>query len=249
MTPREHIDAIAEHAAALEAAAATAGLHAAVPTCPGWVVRDLLGHLGGVHRWAASFVENARTDPPGREDGLEDPPADDELLTWFRAGHEHLVEVLAGADETVECWTFLPAPFPLAFWARRQAHETTIHHVDARSALGEQVPIDTRFAVNGIDELLLGFFARQRGKLLADPGVTLGVRTTDAAVDDAWTIRIGPSGREVDRGAGHGDLVVSGPAADLYLFLWNRRDTEGLDLEGDERVLDIWREKAQITFS
>lgn len=25
---------------------------AAVRTCPGWVVRDLVRHLGGVHRWA-----------------------------------------------------------------------------------------------------------------------------------------------------------------------------------------------------
>src|SRR5438309_412376 len=119
MTPDEHVAAITEHADALGAAAAEAGLDAAVPTCPGWNVRDLVGHLGGVHRWAASFVAQARTEPPTADDGLEQPPADAELLEWFREGHEQLVKVLTDADETLECWTFLPAPFPLAFWARR----------------------------------------------------------------------------------------------------------------------------------
>lgn len=34
----------------------------------------------------------------------------------------------------VDCWTFLDAPSPLAFWARRQAHETAIHRADAQLA-------------------------------------------------------------------------------------------------------------------
>src|SRR6266704_1004706 len=37
----------------------TLSLHDALPTCPDWAVRDLVGHLGGVHRWAASFVERS----------------------------------------------------------------------------------------------------------------------------------------------------------------------------------------------
>ena len=249
MTPDEHIAAITTHAEALGAAAATAGLEAQVPTCPDWTVRDLVGHLGGVHRWAASFVESTRTEPPGKDDGLQQPPGDDELLDWFRDGHTHLVKVLEAADDTIECWTFLPAPFPRAFWARRQAHETTIHHADVAGAAGEPINIDPALAVDGLDELLLGFFARQRGRLLADPGVTLGVRVTDAGESDAWTVRIGPQGRQVDRGSGHGDLVVSGNAVDVYLFLWNRAGTDHVDLTGEERVLDIWREKARITWS
>src|SRR5947209_8895859 len=109
MTPDEHVAAISEHAEAVRASAAKAGLDAATPTCPGWTVRDVVGHLGGVHRWAASFVEEARTDPPSGEVVLETPPADPELLDWFRDGYEHLVKVLSAADDTVECWTFLPA--------------------------------------------------------------------------------------------------------------------------------------------
>jgi uncharacterized protein (TIGR03083 family) len=249
MTPDEHVAAIAEHAGQLEAAAADGGLDAAVTTCPDWTVREVVGHLGGVHRWAASFVADARTEPPGAHDGLEEPPDDGQLLAWFRAGHERLVEVLSKAGDDMECWTFLPAPFPRAFWARRQAHETAIHRIDVESATGRRTTFDPRFAIDGIDELLLGFFARRRGALLADPAVTLGVRAGDGTAGDAWTMRIGPQGREVDRGDAHGDLVVTGAANDLYLMLWNRRGTDGLELDGDERVLDTWREKARVTWS
>src|SRR3954452_1092600 len=202
MTPDEHIAAIAAHAEQLGATATATGLDVPVPTCPGWAVRDVVGHLGGVHRWAASHVEEARTEPPER-DGLEQPPGDGELLDWFRAGHTHLVKTLEAADDTLECWTFLPAPFPRAFWARRQAHETAIHATDVASAAGNLPEFDTAFAVDGIDELLLGMFARRGGKLLADPALTLAVRTTDAKPTDAWTMRIGPQGREVDRGDAH----------------------------------------------
>ncbi|MER6443505.1 hypothetical protein ABT275_45720 [Streptomyces sp. NPDC001185] len=36
------------------------------------------------------------------------------------------------------CWTFNPArvPSPLAFWTRRQAHETAVHRYDAEAATG-----------------------------------------------------------------------------------------------------------------
>ena len=39
---------------------------ARVPTCPDWQVRDLVRHVGGIHRWAAANVRDAphRTDRP-----------------------------------------------------------------------------------------------------------------------------------------------------------------------------------------
>jgi len=40
---------------------------------------------------------------------------------------------LASAPPDLDCLTFLAAPSPLAMWARRQAHETAIHRVDAES--------------------------------------------------------------------------------------------------------------------
>ena len=59
--------------------------------------------------------------------------------TWpagSRQGCADLVAALAAAPDDLECWTFLPAPSPRAMWARRQAHETAIHRVDAELAAG-----------------------------------------------------------------------------------------------------------------
>ncbi len=47
-----------------------------VPTCPLWTVRDLVVHLGGVHRWATDIVARgllAESDRPGA--GRTDGPA------------------------------------------------------------------------------------------------------------------------------------------------------------------------------
>ena len=240
-----HIKAIQEHGLGLADAAERGGLDAAVPTCPDWQVRDLVGHLGQVHRWAANFVATGRTDP-GAE--LEEVPDDHQLVAWFRDGHAGLVDTLTNAPANLECWAFLPAPSPLAFWARRQAHETTIHRADAEAAAGKPLEVDPALAVDGIDELLLGFYSRKRGRLVADPAVTLGLRTTDTD-DDAWTMVIGPEGREVTRGKAAGDCLVSGAASDLYQFVWNRRRDDAVQITGDPAVLALWRDKARITFS
>ena len=115
----------------MTAAARAVAADAPVPTCPEWVARDLMQHQGGIHRWATSFVAEARTEP--RSDGLEVVvggwPGDEELADWFEAGYRALVSALEAAPPDLQCWTFLTAPSPLAFWSRRQAHETAIHRV------------------------------------------------------------------------------------------------------------------------
>lgn len=243
----EHLDALGEHGVALADAADKAGLDAEVPTCPDWQVRDLLGHLGQVHRWAASFVASGLTE--AGDSALADVPGDVDLVPWFRDGHAALVRTLSTAPVDVECWSFLPAPSPLAFWARRQAHETAIHRADAESALGTSPSYPAAFAVDGIDELLLGFYSRKGGRLVADPSVTIGVRATDASADDAWTVALNPDGRQISRGEAAGDCVLSGAASDLYLLLWNRRGLDGISVTGDAHAFDVWREKARITWS
>jgi len=242
-----HVKAIQEHGVGLADAAERAGLDASVPTCPDWQVRDLVGHQGQVHRWAATFVATGRTDT---DVALEDVPGDDTLLAWFRDGHARLVDAINLAPADLECWSFLPAPSPLAFWARRQAHETTIHRADAESAGGKQLDVDSALAVDGIDELLLGFYAGPgRRRLIADPPLTLGIRTTDTQAGGAWTVVIGPEGRDVTRGDSAGDCVVSGQASEVYQFLWNRRGDDAVQITGDPAVLTLWREKARITWS
>src|SRR5207302_805435 len=233
-------------------AAERADLDWPIPACPDWRVRDLLCHLGGVHRWATAHVGQRRAAPMDKQE--EDAvmggwPDDDALVGWFREGYRSLVRTLETADPDFTYWSFLPAPSPLAFWARRQAHETAIHHADAESANGAQLDVDPALAVDGIDELLFGFYSRKRGRLVADPALALGIKLTDAQPADAWSIVVGPEARDVSRGSARGDCVITGTASDVYQFLWNRRHRRVVHIDGNPLVLDLWREKARIAWS
>ncbi|MCW7941591.1 hypothetical protein AAW14_05950 [Streptomyces hygroscopicus] len=229
--------------AAAAAAAAEAGTDAKVPTCPQWQVRDLLRHMGTVHRWAAAFVAEGHTAhrPVG---GLPDLDGA-ELMDWFREGHRYLVGILSSAAPDVECWQFLPAPSPLVFWARRQAHETAVHRVDAESARGgAPSAIDPAFALDGIDELLCGFHARPRSRVRSGEPRLLRVRATDEN-GGAWTVRLSAEPPVTERdGPADADCEVSGPAAQLYLALWNRRPFP--QVTGDTSVAALWSGKSAV---
>jgi uncharacterized protein (TIGR03083 family) len=251
METAEFIAILAREGRLLAAAAEEAGTDAKVPTCPDWQVADLLRHTGMVHRWATAFVAEGHTSyhPDG---GLPDLDGA-ELQAWFRQGHAHLVDTLASASPDVQCWHFLPAPSPLAFWARRQAHETTVHRIDAESARGgTPSEIDAAFAADGIDELLLAFHARPKSKVRTQEPRVLRVRATDT--DDAvWTVRLSQEPPKAERGAAHAadvpdaDCEVSGPVARLYLALWNRLPFPAVTQ--DASLAELWREKSAVTWN
>ncbi|MFI8949522.1 maleylpyruvate isomerase family mycothiol-dependent enzyme [Streptomyces sp. NPDC053750] len=230
----------------LAVAAETAGTDAKVPTCPGWQVRDLVRHTGMVHRWAAAFVAEGHTSyhPDGGLPDLDGAA----LLTWFEEGHRHLVDTLAGASPDVRCWHFLPAPSPLAFWARRQAHETTVHRLDAESARGgEPTGVGADFAVDGIDELLCGMHARPKSAVRTEKPRTLRVRATDVP-GAVWTVRLSEQPPVTERdGSGDADCELAGPAAQLYPALWNRGPVP--EVTGDASLAALWRERSGITWS
>lgn len=234
----EHVAALRGEGPPFAAAVERAGPDAAVPTCPEWTVRDLARHLGGVHRWATEVVTAPRTEPwnPELEEVVGTWPDDADLVGWFIEGHAALADALAGADPDLACFTFLRAPSPLAMWARRQAHETAVHRVDAERAAGLDGPFDPRLAADGVDELLTGFLPRRGTRLRSDPPRSLRVRTVDVAGD--WLLHIGPDRVVAEDGeGGSADCVVAGPAAAVHLTLWNRRGPDGLAVEGDATVL------------
>ena len=247
-----HLEALRVDGELLATAAEGVDLDTPIPTCPGWALRDLLAHVGDVHRWAAGHVSQHRMDPIGREEltELAGPlPEDAGLLEWYRDGHAALVKTLEGADPDVRCWTFLPAPSPLAFWARRQAHETGIHRVDAQSPGGPTTitAFPPQFAVDGVDELLLGFLGRGGDDIGTDVPRTLVLRAADA--DATWAAEIGSTGVRTRRADAAADCSVRGDASDLYLLVWNRRGADGLQIEGDRSLLEVWRDNVQITWS
>ncbi|MFG2838049.1 maleylpyruvate isomerase family mycothiol-dependent enzyme [Streptomyces zaomyceticus] len=268
----EYVDAVETAGSALAEAAAAAGPDAEVPTCPGWRVRDLLRHTSMVHRWATETVARPRT---AYEPGTETELDGDELLAYYREGHAGLVAALRAAPADLECWTFLPAPSPLAFWARRQAHETTVHRADAESALpGGPGPVDPALAADGIDELLCLLHGRDTSRVRTAGPRILRVRATDTG--DSWVVRLSatepPRAERVDHptAAPDADTELSGPAGLVYLTLRNRlaagpptaegsarpagsvtaagpvRPAGSVTLTGDAEVARLWRETSGI---
>ncbi len=244
----DHIAAIVENGRRLADAAASIRLDAAVPTCPGWDVRELVRHTGAIHRWATGYVRDARTEPWDVDlgDVVGTWPSDAELDEWFRRGYADLAETLERAPDDLECFTFLAAPSPKAMWARRQAHETAIHRADAEAARGTEPVFAAEFAVDGIDELLSAFITRPGRGPRAE--ATRPVLVTAADTGDVWHVGISQGDVLTTRQPAPAACMVRGTASQLYLALWNRRPFDGLEVTGDRTLLDEWREQVQITW-
>jgi uncharacterized protein (TIGR03083 family) len=247
----EHIEQLRRDGERLADVASSTDPAAPVPTCPEWQLRDLIRHVGGVHRWATGFVSGAGVQPPDGdlERLVGGWPDDAELVAWFRSGHRALVVALMSAPADLEAWTFLDAPTPLAFWARRQAHETAIHRVDAESASGDVTGFPPGFAADGIDELLLRFVVRPGRTLpLGEPRSML-VCATD--VSRSWRVTFASTGFDIqtDRAEADAELIVTAAASDLYTLLWNRRDPSVSELDGQQDVLGLWRESVRIRWT
>jgi uncharacterized protein (TIGR03083 family) len=246
-----HLAALRGEGPVLVAAAQRSGADAPVPSCPEWVARDLVHHLGGVHRWATGIVSTARA--TNWDEELEvisgGFPDDTTLLAWFSDGHEALCATLEAAPADLQCWTFLPAASPRAMWTRRQLHETTVHRIDAElAATGAPGEIDPEVATDGIDELLTGFALRHHRRLVTERPMRLGIRTTDT--EASWVITLGPERPTATAGLdGAVDALVEADAATAYLALWNRRPTSDLAVTGDPAPLDFLCEHLRVRWS
>jgi uncharacterized protein (TIGR03083 family) len=199
-----------------------------VPSCPGWDLRALAAHLGGVHRWARSALTRARPD----EQSDDGPGRGVDLRAWFDDGARELLATLRAADPAAPCWTFGPEPRTAAFWFRRQAQETSMHAWDAeQAASGAAGALPLELALDGVDEVATMFVPRQirLGRLAPLPHV-VDLRASDAPTAPAC--RLGSS----DRGP---DAVVSAPAATLLLLLWRRvgLHAPGVRIDGDAGVV------------
>ena len=205
-----HLDGLRTAMVAFVRYADRAGPDAPVPTCPGWVVRDLVAYQGEAHRATAAMLRGGG--PVSPETMTGDP------LEWLRDGAIELVEAISRA--------------PQQFWARRACHQTTLRAVDALGAVFGRAPdpaetwIETDIAVDGVDELLTGFATRPTSRLRSDQEGVLLVTPHD--VPDWWLVRIGPGPVGAVRGVGPlpdlpvADWELDGSAVALYLALWDR---------------------------
>ena len=245
-----YLAVLASEANALASAAEEAGLDAPVPTCPGWTVRDLVLHVGEVHRWATGVIASGAMklgDAPG--DTLGPLPAPADTIDWFCRGAITLRQTLDSADPSFDYAAFLadPAAPRVRFWARRQALETSMHRVDAESALGRCTALAPDVALDGIDEFLTGFLPRSRTPLRAETARSL--RIAPDYSDHRWTVTISaemPVTVRETAATGTADCVVSGPASGIYLALWNRCSLDALQIAGDRGVIDMLRDSVQV---
>lgn len=199
-----------------------ADLSAPVPACPGWDAAELAIHLGRTHRWATAALTS--TDQPS----YPPRPGPAALRGWFGEGAAMLVTELQGRDADQPCWTFWP-PHRVAFWVRRQAHETAVHRWDLQSALGVPARLADDLARDGIAEVLEVMYPRQVAVGRQEP-VAGGLLLH--ADPDEWLVGSGPPG-----------AVLTSDAESLLLLLWKRRTLEdvlaaGGHLDGDRAVAD-----------
>lgn len=181
-----------------------------VPGCPGWTLRDLVVHLGSVHRWAAEIVRTREFQP-------QPVPHVDDLASWFAEGAAALLETLATTEPAAASWSFT-TDRTAGFWHRRQALETVVHRWDAEHAVGQPAPIDLALAADGVSEVVTLLTPRQIAMNRIPPlPVTLHLHATDTGQD--WVL-----------GDSDAAARVEGSAETLLLLLWHRVDP------GDARV-------------
>ncbi len=224
-----------------------------VPACPDWNAADLTWHLTEVQYFWATIVGNhldSYADAPQLE-----RPAEDELFGLFETQSERLSAVLAnGADED-PCWSWHPEGGTVGWVRRRQAQEALIHRVDAEQTAAKVTgapltEIDADLAEDGVDEML-------RVMLDCRPLPEWGsFHASDASMrisvpQQAWDLTVGrivgtnddgpqdlPAVRVEDEPLATPSVTVTGPAAELDLWLWRRGALTTASVRGNEAVVD-----------
>ena len=201
---------------------AAGGLHVDVPWVPAWTARDLVGHLGTVHRWATAILRAGDTAAPGPE--TRQHPPDDGLLDWYAAGLTDLVATLRDTPPDRPAWHMSPAAEQVAAsWVRRQAHELVVHRMDLEAAAGvPHAPVDVALAEDGVDELLTVVLPRWAStEPLAGARATCAVTATDTG--RTWSVRVDHGVVTVGRDrSGTEEAFLQAPATALLLRLWGR---------------------------
>lgn len=232
-------------------------LRAPVPTCPDWTLHHLAEHLGHTHRWATAIVTRPAAVPPDpREVALGTAPEDAEGLgAWLREGTAELADAVRAADPQTPVWSWADE-HTAGFWARRMAHETSVHRADAELALAREFTLEAALAADAISEWLdvlsLPKALEHRPELaeLRGEGQILHLHSTDPGLGEAgeWIVRRTPSGPLWEHGHAKGDVAVRGPVVDLLLVMMRRVPPAQaqIDVLGDAGVLEHWLEHTRF---
>jgi uncharacterized protein (TIGR03083 family) len=230
------VDRVRENGQRL-ASVAEGRLAAAVPTCPGWTVRDLVRHVAEVyeHKIASTVLER----PP--DPWPPDWPADRDPIEWFTDAHGRLLDMFDRSEPTTPSATWWPANQTVGFWARRMAHETAVHRVDAEVAAGTSTPVDADLAVDGIDEIL---FLMLEGDWSDAPDDAAGGRRVRIETGEkGWLVILERESVAIAADGEEGDAVLQGEPSDVELWLWGRAGDERVTRSGDLDAIRLLRSR------
>ncbi|KJK52800.1 hypothetical protein UK23_02205 [Lentzea aerocolonigenes] len=234
----DYVAQIETQASLMRSAALKAGADAPVPSCPEWTVLKLVRHMAEVHTWAAQAVVTAPE--AGRPEWVKAPRDFDEALSWWDTGLSLLLERLRETPADRPAWTFDHSS-RAAFWSRRQAHETSIHRLDAELAIGHELPalvFDPEFAADGIDEYLTVLVAR-RIELGAPVSATGRILVHAADAGRAWDVTLAEGKplvvTDVHDSAFDADATLAGGADAVYRAVYARPNHA--IVSGDESLL------------
>ena len=241
-TEAEHILSLAEQAGSR--------LDAPVPACPAWSVEQLMNHLGRVYAMVSEVLRGKpeealdRSRIQQRADGQ--PVAD-----WLRQQLDIMLGLLEKAPEDSLAWNFLSGPSsPVAFWWRRQLHETLVHRADVEQALGLSVgEVEPSLGADGIDEFLavIGFQPVVWDDIDLGGGMTIHLHATDVP-DAEWTLDTGQ--RAYTCAHMKADVALRGSAWAIDRWCWRRLTlgagggsdgNSGLEAFGDLAAAEEWR--------
>ena len=244
LEPDEYLRSIRSDGIAL-ATAADGLLASDVPSCPGWTMADLVWHIGAVHRFWTQIAGRQLLDPEETEEPVR--PSEEDLIAWYQEGLADLLNTLGSADPEEPVWSWAsPDPVPTAWIHRRMAQETAVHRWDAQDAAGNEAPIDSGLAVDGVDEFLTWFLD---GEQLEDGAETVGFVAGDTG--DSWVARVAGGEltvRPADRASALGPVEAraEGTASDILLMLWRRVRLDSLAVSGDPAALARFLRRAEL---
>lgn len=215
--------------------AAGQGLDAAVPTCEEWDVAALVRHVSRVYNRVLHLVADRVTQQPeSRPDMPEGEPLD-----VLRDLLDELVTALSDASPDTPVWNWASGePDVAAFWARRMAHESAVHRVDAQQAHGITQPIDGELARDGIDEMVdvIAPLVYQRDSVTGPQG-TVALESSD---NGTWYVALAPGSISRGEVTSSPDATARGTTSALLLTAYGRRPWSVLDVEGDVSILEDW---------
>jgi uncharacterized protein (TIGR03083 family) len=216
-------------------------LSAPVPSCPGWLVADLVRHVGFVYLHKVEAMRQGRAPEPWPPNGVEGA----EPLAVLDDAWSRLVAEFGSREPAAGTYTWYEPDQTVGFWVRRMAQETVIHRIDAELAMASAVqPVPAELALDGIDEVLVVFLAYATGLWCEDFGEDLARADARPVLlstgGSGWLVRACPDGVSVEPGLGAGPVpaaaTIRAEPESMLRWLWGRGGN-GVAVEGDPELV------------